>query len=64
VAEGHRIAQLVETVARTIAELEQSDQRRRRHGDDTHQRPENLFEGFDPSVYEAEAAQRWPDQYE
>lgn len=27
-------------------------------------RPENLFEGFDPSVYEAEAAQRWPDQYE
>lgn len=27
-------------------------------------RPENLFEGFDPSSYEAEAAQLWPDQYD
>ena len=27
-------------------------------------RPENLFEGFDPSAYEDEARQRWPQEYE
>ncbi len=27
-------------------------------------RPENLFEGFDPAGYEAEAAERWPEHYE
>lgn len=27
-------------------------------------RPENLFEGFDPSDYAAEAAERWPQEYE
>ena len=26
-------------------------------------RPENLFEGFDPSQYEAEARERWPGEY-
>ncbi|WP_408667857.1 MerR family transcriptional regulator [Jatrophihabitans sp.] len=27
-------------------------------------RPENLFEGFDPSAYEQEARQRWPQEWE
>lgn len=27
-------------------------------------RPENLFEGFDPSAYEAEAAERWPEEHD
>ncbi len=27
-------------------------------------RPENLFEGFDPSAYEAEARERWPERFE
>ena len=27
-------------------------------------RPENLFEGFDPSAYEDEVRQRWPREYE
>ena len=27
-------------------------------------RPENLFEGFDPSHYEDEARERWPEEYE
>jgi hypothetical protein len=27
-------------------------------------RPENLFQGFDPSAYEDEARERWPEQYE
>jgi hypothetical protein len=27
-------------------------------------RPENLFEGFGPSAYEAEARERWPERYE
>ncbi|HEV7622519.1 MAG TPA: TipAS antibiotic-recognition domain-containing protein [Amnibacterium sp.] len=28
----------------------------------TVERPENLFEGFDPSSYEAEARERWPEE--
>jgi hypothetical protein len=27
-------------------------------------KPENLFEGFDPSQYDAEARERWPAQWE
>jgi hypothetical protein len=27
-------------------------------------RPENLFEGFDPAEYDAEARERWPQQWE
>ncbi len=27
-------------------------------------RPENLFEGFDPTEYDAEARDRWPQQWE
>jgi hypothetical protein len=46
------------TVERTIRELSQ-------HGRTTPmtiERPENLFEGFDPSEYEAEARERWPEE--
>jgi DNA-binding transcriptional MerR regulator len=59
-AERDRLGVLARTVARTIAELE--------GGDPVTQpkinRPENLFEGFDPSAYEDEARERWPEQYE
>ena len=60
VAERDRLGVLARTVARTITELE--------GGDPVTQpkinRPENLFEGFDPSAYEDEARERWPEQYE
>ena len=29
----------------------------------TIERPENLFEGFDPSQYEEEARERWPEEH-
>lgn len=64
VAEGDRIARLVETVARTIAQLTQSDQGGSNMATTRINRPENLFEGFDPAEYEAEAAERWPEQFE
>jgi len=58
-AEQARIARLVDTVIRTITELE---------GDDPMapqiDRPENLFEGFNPADYEDEARERWPEQFE
>ncbi|MCO5970136.1 MerR family transcriptional regulator [Actinoallomurus soli] len=58
-AERERLGVLVETVARTIAELEE--------GGDTVtpkiNRPENLFAGLDSSQYEDEARERWPEQY-
>jgi MerR family transcriptional regulator, thiopeptide resistance regulator len=58
-AEQARIARLVDTVTRTITELE---------GDDPMapqiDRPENLFEGFNPADYEDEARERWPEQFE
>jgi DNA-binding transcriptional MerR regulator len=60
VAERDRLGVLARTVARTITELEGGDTV-------THpkiNRPENLFEGFDPSAYEDEARERWPEQYE
>lgn len=67
VAEQDRLGRLAATVATTITELEQHQ---------SHQsggqpmtlpqinRPENLFEGFDPAAHEAEARDRWPDHYE
>lgn len=59
-AERDRLGVLARTVARTIAELE--------GGDPVSQpeinRPENLFEGFDPSAYEDEARARWPEQHQ
>jgi len=59
-AERDRLAALAETVARTIDQLHAE-------GDGAMpriNRPENLFEGFDPSAYEDEARQRWPEEYE
>jgi DNA-binding transcriptional MerR regulator len=60
-AEQDRLAALAGTVARTIAELEE-----RRDGSDMPKinRPENLFEGFDASQYDAQARQQWPQQWE
>jgi len=62
-AERDRLGRLVETVARTITELERSE-----GGADMARteinRPENLFEGFDPTDHDAEAAERWPEQHE
>lgn len=60
-AERDRLGRLAETVARTIAELEEG-------GDIVAtpkiNRPENLFAGFDQSQYDAEARERWPEEYE
>jgi DNA-binding transcriptional MerR regulator len=60
VAERDRLGVLARTVARTITELEGGDQVTQPKIN----RPENLFEGFDPSAYEDEARERWPEQYE
>jgi DNA-binding transcriptional MerR regulator len=61
-AEKDRLSRLAATVARTIAELEQKG------GDGMGtpriNRVENLFEGIDPSGYDEEAAERWPEQFE
>jgi DNA-binding transcriptional MerR regulator len=60
-AERDRLATLAGTVERTIAELE-----KRKAGTDMPKisKPENLFEGFDPAQYDAEARERWPSQWE
>ncbi|HLH58262.1 MAG TPA: MerR family transcriptional regulator [Streptosporangiaceae bacterium] len=68
-AERDRLGRLAETVARTIAELEEGAATARREGDGPMprpaiNRPENLFEGFDHSGYEAEARERWPERFE
>ena len=57
-AERDRLDTLARTVARTIAELEEGQ------GMVKINRPENLFEGFDPSRYDAEAREQWPEQWE
>jgi len=59
--ERDRLDRVVRTVARTIDELEAQ-----RGADQMAEisRPENLFEGFDPARYEAEARERWPEQWE
>ncbi|MFD8208744.1 MerR family transcriptional regulator [Streptomyces sp. NPDC059695] len=60
-AEQDRLGTLARTVARTIAELEESEDQDMVSVN----RPENLFEGFrpDPAI-EAEARERWPEAYE
>ncbi|MCW7942726.1 MerR family transcriptional regulator [Streptomyces hygroscopicus] len=60
-AERDRLETLARTVGRTIAELEKGKDK-----DDMAKinRPENLFEGFEPSHYEAEARERWPEAWE
>jgi DNA-binding transcriptional MerR regulator len=58
--ERDRLTLLARTVARTIDQLQAE-------GDSAMaqiNRPENLFEGFDPSAYEDEARQRWPLEWE
>ncbi|WP_112240263.1 MerR family transcriptional regulator [Kribbella monticola] len=58
-AERDRLDTLVGTVARTIAEL----QHRKGSQMPKINRPENLFEGFDPGKHDSEAEQRWPDEW-
>ncbi|MFE5741442.1 MerR family transcriptional regulator [Streptomyces celluloflavus] len=59
--ERDRLETLVRTVGRTIAELEEG-----KDNDDMAKinRPENLFEGFDPSPADAEVRERWPKAWE
>lgn len=59
--ERDRLGRVADTVARTIAELEKHE------GETTVSnitRPENLFDGFDPTVYDDEAKERWPEQWQ
>lgn len=59
--ERDRLDRVARTVARTLADLESQEGR----NDVTNiNRPENLFEGFDPSQYDAEARERWPEQWQ
>jgi DNA-binding transcriptional MerR regulator len=58
-AERERLARLAGTVARTITELEGNTSMTAARIN----RPENLFEGFNPASYEDEARDRWPDQF-
>ena len=57
-AERERLGRMAETVARTLTELEAQEG----NGTMTVEHPENLFEGFDATRYEAEARERWPEQ--
>ncbi|MEU6980316.1 MULTISPECIES: MerR family transcriptional regulator [unclassified Streptomyces] len=58
-AERARLGTLARTVARTITELEEDAPMAQIN------RPENLFEGFEPDPeLEAEAQRRWPEAYE
>lgn len=59
--ERDRLEQVARTVARTIDELEMKEGT---PGMTTINKPENLFEGFDPAQYDAEARERWPEQWE
>jgi len=59
--EQGRLAQVAHTVARTIDELES---KKGLPGMTRINRPENLFEGFDPTQYDDEARARWPQQWE
>ena len=58
-AERERLGRMADTVERTIRELSEQE------GSDrmTIERPENLFEGFDPSEYDQEARERWPEEH-
>ncbi|GAA2787167.1 MerR family transcriptional regulator [Streptomyces showdoensis] len=58
-AERERLGTLARTVARTITELEEDAPMAQIN------RPENLFEGFEPDPeMEAEVQERWPAAYE
>jgi MerR family transcriptional regulator, thiopeptide resistance regulator len=59
--ERDRLGVVARTVARTIGELENKEGI---PGMTNINRPENLFEGFDPTQYDTEARERWPEQWE
>ncbi len=69
-AERDRLTVLARTVARTIDELSidepHSAEPRSQKGTTVNRinRPENLFEGFDPSAFDDEARERWPEEWE
>ena len=60
-AERDRLGTLAATVARTIRDLEESENDE--GGDVSINRPENLFEGFDSTQYDDEARERWPAEF-
>jgi DNA-binding transcriptional MerR regulator len=64
--ERDRLSIVARTVERTIAELEsaQFEDCEGRMAMSQINRPENLFEGFDPTAYDDEARERWPEQWE
>ncbi len=59
--EQDRLGRVAATVARTIDELTTTEGQ---PGMTNINRPENLFEGFDPTQYDEEARERWPQQWE
>lgn len=59
--EQDRLGRVAATVARTIDELNST---KGLQGMTKINRPENLFEGFDPTHYSAEAHKNWPQQWE
>jgi DNA-binding transcriptional MerR regulator len=58
-AERNRMSRMIETVARTIVELDGRTEMATKIN-----RPENLFEGFDQTQYDEEARERWPEEFE
>ncbi len=58
VVERDRLAAVVDTIARTIADLEHEQ----RSTPMTIDRPEHLFDGFDHERYAEEARRRWPQE--
>ncbi|MER5560999.1 MerR family transcriptional regulator [Streptomyces sp. NPDC002506] len=61
-AERDRLGTLARTVGRTIAELEEAEES---DGMTKINRPENLFDGFEPSAEEnAKVRERWPKAWE
>lgn len=55
----NHLARMADTVARTIAELAGKTEMTIKINC-----PENLFEGFDPTQYEDQARERWPQEFE
>jgi MerR family transcriptional regulator, thiopeptide resistance regulator len=60
-AERDRLDQVAATIAHTITELETTQGA---PGMSKISRPENLFEGFNATDHDAEARERWPQQWE
>ncbi|MEU6713734.1 TipAS antibiotic-recognition domain-containing protein [Nonomuraea sp. NPDC046802] len=60
-AERDRLDGVARMVGRTIAELQENEGRTTMS---KISRPENLFEGFNSAQYEADARERWPEQWQ